>query len=559
LASKKLVVIGGVAGGATAAARARRLSEDAEIVLIERGPHVSFANCGLPYFLGGEIADEQDLLLQTPASLRARYNLDLRTLCEATRIDRTAQEVELRDMRTGAATRESYDALILATGARPLKPPIPGIERDGHFTLRSIEDMEAIDRWIVDRKARTAVVVGGGYIGLEMAEQLTRRGLTVALAEALPQVMAALDPEMAAHLHAELRANGVALHLSDGVASFEEPAASDEAAASVVVLKSGARLPADVVILGLGVRPEADLAREAGLEMGALGGIRVSETLQTSDPRIWAIGDVIEVRHGVTGEWSLIPLAGPANRHGRIAADNVFGRTSACVGTWGTGILRLFSLTAAGTGANEGRLRKAGIPHAAVHLHPGSHAGYFPGAQPIALKVLFDPDTGKLLGAQAVGRDGVDKRIDVFATALRAGLTVHDLVSIEFAYAPPYGSAKDPVNLAGMVAQNVVEGASSVAQWWEIPCVDLESTIILDVRTPGEVASGMVPGAVHIPLHELRARAAELPKGKDVIVYCRSGQRSYVAERILRQRGFAVRNLSGAWLTWTAAAGAERR
>jgi NADPH-dependent 2,4-dienoyl-CoA reductase/sulfur reductase-like enzyme/rhodanese-related sulfurtransferase len=555
LSRTRVVIIGGVAGGATAAARARRLSEDAEIVLIERGPHVSFANCGLPYFLGGEIPREEDLFVQTPQGLRARYNLDVRTRCEAVSIDREARKVELRDLDTGATCIEPYDALILATGAKPLKPPIPGIDRPGHFTLRSIEDMEAIDRWITDHAARTAVVAGGGYIGLEMAEQLKRRGLEVSLAQSRPQVMTALDPEMAAYLHIEMHANEVALYLSEGVAGFEESAAGEAAAASIVLLKSGRRLAADVVILGLGVRPEADLAREAGLEIGEIGGVRVDAHLRTSDSSIWAIGDVIEVKHAVTGEWCLIPLAGPANRMGRIAAENIFGRVTEYGGTWGTGILRLFGLTAACTGANETLLRKVGLPYAAAYLHPGSHAGYFPGAEQIALKVLFHPTTGKLLGAQAVGRDGVDKRIDVLSTALAAGMTVHDLVDLELAYAPPYGSAKDPVNLAGMVAQNVVEGGSRLAQWWEIPCVDLESTTLLDVRTIGEVASGTIPGAVHIPLHELRARIGELPKHNAVIVFCHSGQRSYIAERILKQKGFDVRNLSGAWLTWCAATG----
>jgi NADPH-dependent 2,4-dienoyl-CoA reductase/sulfur reductase-like enzyme/rhodanese-related sulfurtransferase len=557
LPAMKLVIIGGVAGGASAAARARRLSEDAEIVLVERGPHVSFANCGLPYFLGGEIAREEDLLVQTPAGFRARYNLDVRTETEAIKIDRKARMVELRDVRTSEITRERYDALILATGAKPLKPPIPGIERPGHFTLRNIEDMLAIDRWIASHAAKTAVVAGGGYIGLEMAEQLRRRGLEVTLAQSRPQVMVALDPEMAAYLHAELRANGVDLRLADGVAAFEEPAASEEAAASVVVLKSGARLPADVVILGLGVRPEADLARDAGLEIGDFGGVRVNSTMQTSDLHIWAIGDVVEVWNTVTEDWCLIPLAGPANRMGRLAADVIFGRDRAYQGTWGTAILRLFDLTAACTGASETLLRQAGIAYTAIYLHPGSHAGYFPGAEQIALKLLFDPEDGDILGAQAVGRDGVDKRIDVIATAMYARLSVDDLTEIELAYAPPFGSAKDPVNLAGMIAQDVVAGDSRVAQWSEIAGIDLATTTLLDVRTSAEVAHGTIPGAVHISLHELRARTGELPVGRPVIVYCRSGQRSYFAERILRQRGFDVRNLSGAWLTWSAATGQD--
>lgn len=443
--AKRLVIIGGVAGGASAAARARRLCEDCEIIIFERGPHVSFANCGLPYFVGGEIVKQDDLLLQTPESLHARFNLDVRVNTEVVAIDRARQVVKARELATSRQYEQPYDSLVLSTGAAPLKPPIPGIDRAGHFTVRNIPDVERIMAWIKDCRACHAVVVGGGYIGLEMAEQLTRRGgLAVAVVEALPQVMTPLDPEMAAWLHRELRANGVALHLGDPVAGFEPPRPDEKARSSVVVLKSGKQLPADTVVLGLGVRPEIALAKNAGLELGALGGIRVDEHLQTSDSHIWAVGDAIEVRHAVTGAWSLVPLAGPANRQGRIAADNIFGRPSRYEGTWGTAILRLFNLTAGCTGANEKCLRQANIPFEALHLHPGSHAGYYPGAEPIAMKILFAPETGKLLGAQAVGQDGVDKRIDVLATALKAGMTVSDLAQLELAYAPPFGSAKDP-------------------------------------------------------------------------------------------------------------------
>jgi NADPH-dependent 2,4-dienoyl-CoA reductase/sulfur reductase-like enzyme len=417
MAGKRIIIIGGVAGGASAAARARRLSEEAEIIVVEQGPYVSFANCGLPYFVGGEIAEERTLLVQTPDSLRDRFNLDVRVLTEAVRIDRQAQQLELHDLTWGISYRESYDALVLSTGAAPLKPPIPGIESPGHFTVHSISDAESIIGWIEDRPTRHAVVVGGGHIGMKMVEQLQRRGLSVALADALPQVMAPLDPEMAGWLHEELRAHGVTLHLGDGVAAFEAPQAGEAAAVSVVVLKSGTRLPADIVILGLGVRPEVDLARKAGLAIGEQGGIRVNEHLQTSDAHIWAVGDAVEVRDAVTGAWSLIPLAGPASRQGRIAADHIFGRPSRDKGTWATAILRLFDLTAACTGASEKTLRHAGIPFEVIHLHPDSHAGYSPGAGPIALKRLFAPDTGKLLGAQAVGGEGVDKRIGVLATA----------------------------------------------------------------------------------------------------------------------------------------------
>jgi len=550
---QKVVVVGGVAGGASAAARARRLCEDAEITVFERGPHVSFANCGLPYFIGGEIVGHDSLLLQTPESLRARFNLDVRCQQEVVAIDRAAQRVKVRDLATGHDYEEAYDALILSPGAAPLKPPIPGIDRPGHFTVRNIPDAEKIMAWLKGVPGARAVVVGGGYVGLEMAEQLKHRGLAVTVVEALPQVMAPLDPEMAAWLHQELRANGVTLHLSDCVAAFEAPANGEQARASVVVLKSGKRIEADAVILGMGVRPEISLAKDAGLEIGALGGIRVNERLQTSDPHIWAVGDAIEVRDAVTGAWSLVPLAGPANRQGRIAADNIFGRHSRYRGTWGTAILRLFNLTAGCTGANEKVLRKAGIAYQAVHLHPDSHAGYYPGAEEIALKILFASDTGKLLGAQAVARAGVDKRIDVLATALMSGLTVQDLAELELAYAPPYGSARDPVNLAGMIASNVLAGDVDVAQWSEVAALASDTALLLDVRTDEERRKGSISGSIHIPLHQLRSRLAELPKDREIIVYCRSGHRSYYACRMLVQRGFRARNLTGSYRTWKTA------
>jgi NADPH-dependent 2,4-dienoyl-CoA reductase/sulfur reductase-like enzyme/rhodanese-related sulfurtransferase len=546
----RLVVVGGVAGGASAAARARRLSEDASIVVLERGPHVSFASCGLPYHVGGEIAERDALLLQSPHSLKARFNLDVRVRHEALAIDRAHRTVRVRELESGREYFEPYDALVLATGATPVQPPIPGLRREGHFQVRTVPDADAINNWIKSRSARRAVVVGGGYIGLEMAEQLQRRGLEVTLVEAMPHVMTPLDPEMAGWLHAELKANGVALRLSDAVAAFEPPAASEHAAASRVVLNSGARLPADLVVLGLGVKPEVTLARDAGLEIGDLGGIRVDAHLRTSDPAVWAVGDAIEVRHAVTGQWQLIPLAGPANRQGRTAADNIFGRRSTYGGTLGTAVLRLFRLTAACTGANEAMLSRVGRSFQAVHLHPTSHAGYFPGAEPIALKVLFDPDNGALLGAQAVGVAGVDKRMDVLATALKAGLTVHELADLELCYAPPLGSAKDPVNLAGMAAQNVLRGDVRLAQWRELPELEPARTLVLDVRSTQERAAGHIPGSQHIPLPELRDRLDELPRDMEIIVSCQSGQRSYFASRLLAQRGFNVRNLTGSYRTW---------
>jgi NADPH-dependent 2,4-dienoyl-CoA reductase/sulfur reductase-like enzyme/rhodanese-related sulfurtransferase len=467
---------------------------------------------------------------KTPESLKVRFNLDVRINTEVIRIDRAARRIRVRECETGREYEEAYDALILSTGASPMKPPIPGIDRPNHFVVRNIPDVEKIMAWSKDCQRCRAVVVGGGYIGLEMAEQLRHRGFDVTVVEALPQVMTPLDPEMAAWLHAELRANGVALHLNDPVVSFEPPSEQEPARTSIVVLKSGQRLPADSVVLGLGVKPEVGLARDAGLEIDKMGGIRVNEYLQTGDPHIWAVGDAIEVRDGVTGQWALIPLAGPANR--RSHADNIPGRPSR-YNTPGHHNLRLF-ITAGRAQINP----RAAIPFQAIHLHPGSHAGYYPGAQPIALKVLFAPDTGRLLGAQAIGNEGVDKRIDVLATALKAGMTVHDLAELELAYAPPYGSAKDPVNLAGMAAQNVLAGDVALAQWNEVASLDPSTTLLLDVRRSDERAAGFIPGSTHIPLDELRQRLSELPRDREIIVYCQSGQRSYNAARVLSQHGF---------------------
>lgn len=550
---KRILIVGGVAGGASAAARARRLSEEAEIVLFERGPYVSFANCGLPYYVGGEIPAREDLLVQTPQGLKARFNLDVRVNSEVVAIDRLQRLVRVRELTGGKEYEESYDALVLSTGASPLVPPIPGIDRPGHFTVRNIPDVDRIQAWLANQPAKRAVVVGGGYVGLEMAEQLHRKGLKVTVVEALPQIMAPLDPEMAAWLNLELKANGVDLQLNDPVAGFEAPADGEAALASFVTLRSGKRLPADVVILGLGVRPETGLAKAARLELGERGGIRVNERLQTSDPHIWAVGDAVEVRDPVTGKWTLIPLAGPANRQGRIAADNILGRPAAYRGTWGTAIIRLFSLTAACTGANEKTLRQAGLRYERLYLHPASHAGYYPGASPIALKVLFCPDTGRLLGAQAVGKDGVDKRMDVLATALQAGLTMQQISELELSYAPPFGSAKDPVNLVGMAAQNVLAGDVRLAHWDEFKQGVPEGTFLLDVRSDEERKAGDIPGSVHIPLPQLRARIGELPKDREIIVSCQSGQRSYFACRFLSQRGYRVRNLAGSYRTWKVA------
>ncbi|MFO0842035.1 MAG: FAD-dependent oxidoreductase [Gemmataceae bacterium] len=543
-----MLIVGGVAGGMSAAARLRRLDEFAEIVVFERGPDVSFANCGLPYYLGGEITDRGKLLVQTPQRLRAAFNLDVRVRSEVTAIDRDKREVAVRDLASGKVYREGYDALVLSTGAAPLVPPIPGIQREGHFTLRNLDDTDRIYRWISQQGVRRAVVVGAGFIGLEMAEQLRRRGMDVAVVELLPQVLGPLDPEVAAPVAEELEKHGVALHLADRVERFDEPGIWSKA--SRVVLASGQALPADVVILGLGVRPEAKLAKEAGLQLGERGGVRVDEQMRTSDPAIWAVGDAVEVRDPVTGGYGLVPLAGPANRQGRIAADAIAGRRSAYKGTLGTAVVRVFELTAAATGASAKALTRAGVPFLAAHLHPGSHAGYYPGAKPIHLKVLFAPGTGKLLGAQAVGEDGVDKRIDVIATSLHHAGTVHDLAELELSYAPPFGSAKDPVNLAGMAAQNLLAGDVVAAQWHEVDALRQAGAGLLDVREPAERERGFLPGSVHIPLGQLRDRLGELDRGREWLVYCASGQRSYNACRVLSQRGYRCRNLTGAYRTW---------
>lgn len=548
----RIAIVGGVAGGASAAARARRLSETAEITIFERGPYVSFANCGLPYYIGREIPDKENLLVQTPESLKRRFRLDVRVRSEVIAIDRPARQLVVRDLEQGTEYVHPYDALILAPGAVPLKPPIPGIDRPGHFVLRDVPDALALDAYLAQHRGGRAVVVGGGYIGLEMAEQLVRRGHPVVVVEALPQVAAFLDPEMAAYVHAELKRNGVELLLGSPVAAFEEPESGETAQASVVVLADGRRIPADMVLLGMGVRPETTLVRQAGLELGVTGGIKVDAHLRTSDPHIWAVGDAIEVIHGVTRQPILIPLAGPANRQGRIAAENVLGIPSKYEATWGTGILRVFDLNIGGTGANERMLKAAGMPYASVHVHPLHHAGYYPGATPLHLKLIFNPETGAALGAQVIGQNGVDKRLDVLATAIQAGLTVSQIAQLELGYAPPFGSAKDPVNIAAMVAENRMNGHLATASLEEVERFDPSSACLLDVREPDEVAEGMIPGAIHIPLGELRDRLNELPSDREILVYCRSGQRSYFACRILTLNGRLARNLSGGYLTWSA-------
>ncbi len=551
--TKRILIVGGVAGGMSAATRLRRLDEYAEIVIFERGPYVSFANCGLPYYLGGEITDKKKLIVQTPERLAAVFGLTIHPRHNVVAIHPDRKVIEVCDLETNETRTERFDDLILSTGASPVIPPIPGIDRPGHFPLRTIPDLDKTDEWIRSTNAKTALVLGGGFIGLETAEQLHRRGIVVTVAEYGSQVLKPFDPEMAALIHREIRKHGVTLKLGQAVTRFDAPAHGEHAAASVAVLACGTRVPADLVIVGVGVKPEAGLAIDAGLAIGLSGGIAVNESLQTSHPHIWAVGDAIEVTHGVTRQAMLIPLGGPANRQGRTVADNINGKNSRYFSTIGTAIVRIFDQVAAVTGANETLLKKAGIPYQVVHLHPNSHAGYYPGAKSIALKLIFSNEDGKILGAQAIGEDGVDKRIDVIATAIKAGMTVHDLADLELCYAPPFGSAKDPVNLAGMAAQNILAGDVMVAQWHDIPALQESGAIVLDVRDDTEREAGAIPGSVGIPLAELRKRLAELPKDRLLLVHCASGQRSYNACRALMQHGYQCRNLAGSFKTWKAA------
>ncbi len=541
----KLLIVGGVAGGASAAARARRLSEDAQIVLFERGPDVSFANCGLPYFIGGAIAQREKLLVTTPERLRSRFRLDVRTQTSVEAIDRAAKTVRARNLVTGEEYAEHYDKLILAPGAAPLRPPIPGIDSPGVFTLRNLQDMDRIQQRAAEG-VKHAVVVGAGFIGLELAENLVRRGVAVTVVELQDQVLPPLDREMTTPILQTLRAHGVTVLLGQSADGFEQTSEG-----LLVHLKSGQTLTAQLVVLGVGVRPENKLAVEAGLEVGPRGGIRVDEYLRTSDPHIYAVGDAIEVQDFVLETPTQVPLAGPANRQGRIAADNVFGRSVRYRGTQGTAIVGVFDRTAAMTGASEKALQRAGRPYRMVYVHPTHHAGYYPHAESMALKLLFDPDTGKVLGAQAVGGAGVDKRIDVLAVAIQAGMTVFDLEEMELAYAPQYGSAKDPVNMAGFAAAGLLRGDHpqiDVATFQALP--PEQRPLLLDVRTAEEYTAGHVPSAIHIPVDELRSRLDELPPGREIVTYCQVGQRGYLATRILRQAGWPARNLSGGYKTY---------
>ena len=545
----KLLIIGGVAGGATAAARARRLDERAEIILFERGEYISFANCGLPYYIGQVIEDRNDLFVTTPKAFRDRYNIDIRVFAEVTAIDRKRKQVEVQDLKTGKHYSETYDKIILSPGAEPIKPPFSNTEIDGVFSLRTVPDSDRIKAYVDSRRARSAVIVGGGYIGLEMADNLVRRGVTTTIVEMLDQVMTSLDHEMAAIVHAHLKAKGVICELEHRVQSL-----SKKGDVIIISTDRGKDIECDLVIVSAGIRPENRLARDAGLEIGDQGGIRVDATMRTSDPDIYAVGDAVEVSDFVTGQPTVTALAGPANKQGRIAADNALGRRSIFKGTLGTTVVKVFDLTVAASGATEKVLKQHKIPHLVSYTHSGSHASYYPGATIMTIKLLFSPGSGKILGGQIVGKDGVDKRIDVLATAIRGAMTVYDLEELELAYAPPYSSAKDPINVAGFVASNLLKGDLDTINWIDMGTLDREKDVLLDLRNEDELkTSGAIEGSLHIPLNELREKLPELDKEKNYIPFCAIGLRSYIGHRILVQNGFTSRSLSGGYKTYLGA------
>ncbi|WP_195281199.1 FAD-dependent oxidoreductase [Parabacteroides johnsonii] len=543
------LIIGGVAGGATVAARLRRMDEKANIVLFERGKYVSYANCGLPYYIGDTINNREKLFVQTVKGFTDRFRIDIRTEQEVTAIRPDKKEVEVKNLSTGEIYTETYDKLVLSPGAEPLRPGIEGIGSKKIFTLRNVPDTDTIKNYINIEKPKRAIVVGGGFIGLEMAENLHDLGIQVDVVEMANQVMAPLDFSMAAIVHQQLTDKGVGLHLEDGVSRFEE-----KDGGVTVHLRSGKQIATDMVLLSIGVRPETKLAKEAGLAIGERGGIAVNDYMQTSDADIYALGDATEVKNLVTGQPSLIPLAGPANKQGRIVADNIiFGNKKKYAGSIGTSIAKVFDLTVAATGANAKLLQRNNIPYTSSYTHGASNAGYYPGAVPMSIKILFDPENGKLLGAQIVGFNGVDKRIEMLEQVIQRRGTVYDLTELEHAYAPPYSSAKDPVNMAGFVAENILKGKSKIIQWRELAELPAD-TIRIDVRTRDEHKLGSIPGFINIPVDELREHLDELPKDKLIVVSCAVGLRGYLAYRILVQNGFKnVRNLSGGYKTWSVA------
>ncbi|NMH68151.1 CoA-disulfide reductase [Bacillus sp. RO3] len=541
---KKIVIVGGVAGGATAAARLRRISEEDEIVLIEKGEYISFANCGLPYYIGEVITNREALLVQTVEGMSKKFNLDIRNLSEVVEIHRDRKTVSIKRVETGEVYEESYDKLILSPGARPIVPPLEGLkEAMNVFTLRNVPDTDRIKAWVDETKPKDAVIIGGGFIGLEMAENLHHRGVRVTVVELGNQVMAPIDYEMASIVHRELENEHVDLYLNDGVKTFKDHGRT-------IVLQSGKELTSDLTILSIGVRPENELAVQAGLTVGERGGIVVNPHLQTDDPDIYAIGDAIEVRDYIQGTPAMIPLAWPANRQGRLAADHINGKDAEYKGSLGTSVAKVFGLTVAATGNNEKMLKRMGIPYEAVHIHPNSNAAYYPGGSQLSLKLLFDPETGEIFGAQAVGYKGVDKRIDVIATSIKGKMKVWDLADLELAYAPPYSSAKDPVNMAGYVAGNVVDGELNVVHHHEIDSIIQKGGYLLDVREPEEREFGYITGSVNIPLGELRDRLTELPDAQHIYVTCQVGLRGYLATRILMNHGFKASNLSGGFKTY---------
>jgi NADPH-dependent 2,4-dienoyl-CoA reductase/sulfur reductase-like enzyme/rhodanese-related sulfurtransferase len=535
---KRIVIVGGVAGGMSAATRLRRLDESAEIIVIEKSGFVSYANCGLPYYVGGVIEEEKSLLLQTPESLHARFRLDVRVRTEVLKIDPVRRSVLLKDLNSGQESELSYDVLVLSPGASPIVPPISGVERA--LTLRTVEDVARIvDQ--VSKKPQSAAVIGGGFIGVEIAENLIHRGIKTSMIEASDQVLAPLDPEMASLVAREIRANGVELYLGASAVKIDE---------STVEISSGEIVAADLVIMAIGVRPDIHLAQDAGLEIGPRKGIKVDEFNLTSDKSIYAIGDVAEKTDSLDGSSTLVPLANIANRHGRIVADHIAGRKIRPVKTIGTAIVKVFDLMIATTGWNEKKLKATGRAYHVIHAHPNSHAGYYPDAKQMTLKLIFDPLTGEILGAQGVGIDGVDKRLDVISTAIRGGIKAQELADLELAYAPPFGSAKDPVNMLGYIAENVISGLVETAQWDQIEDYRAKGYELVDVRTQGEFDRGTIPGAINVPVDEIRERAQEF-QGKNLLVTCQVGQRGHTASLLLKSLGFNPVNLDGGYLLWS--------
>ncbi|WP_304942626.1 FAD-dependent oxidoreductase, partial [Vallitalea guaymasensis] len=541
----KVLIVGGVAGGASTAARLRRVNEDAQIIMFERGKYISFANCGLPYYIGGTIEQRDALLLQTPEAMKARFNIDVRVQNEVVSINKEEKYVEVKDLKTGEIYKETYDNLVLSPGSTPIKPPIPGIDKDNIFSLWNIPDTDAIKSFLDKRPVKKVTVIGGGFIGIEMAENMYDRGLEVNLVEMADQVMAPVDYDMAQLIHGHMAQKGIKLFLNNGVSSFE-----DKDGKTYVKLQDGTMLESDMVILSIGIRPNGELAKNAGLETNKRGGIVVNEYLKTSDDSIYAVGDAIEVVDYVNGSKTMIPLAGPANKQGRIVANNIVGKQEKYKGTMGTSVVKVFDLTVAATGNNEKTLNRLGKKYQEDYMislvQPKSHAGYYPGAIPMTIKLMFDLK-GKILGAEIIGYEGVDKRIDVIATLIKMGGTIYDLKELELAYAPPYSSAKDPVNMAGFSAENILNGDMEVVLWDEIDKEDKQNSIILDVRDDIELELGYIEGAKNIPVNSLRDRIDELDKNKEILVYCAIGIRGYIASRILTQKGYKAKNLIGGY------------